>query len=119
MNVEHDRRRLLALEQELVQRLGRDIEGARDTQDDQSAAGDLAHVDELKEEYFELADTDSAILGQVRAALRRIDNGTFGRCVVDGCEIEPQRLLAVPWTPYCLKHQRQLEERLSARTPSL
>jgi hypothetical protein len=25
----------------------------------------------------------------------------------------------VPWTPYCLKHQRELEERAQIRTPSL
>jgi hypothetical protein len=25
----------------------------------------------------------------------------------------------VPWTPYCLKHQLELEERARIRTPSL
>jgi RNA polymerase-binding transcription factor DksA len=117
VNAEHNRRRLLALEQELLERLRREVETARNASDDQAAAGDLAHVDELKDEYFALAETDSAILAQVRAALGRIAAGTFGRCVVDGSEIESQRLQAVPWTPFCLEHQQQLEVRL--RAPSL
>jgi RNA polymerase-binding transcription factor DksA len=29
--------------------------------------------------------------------------------VVDGAPIEEKRLEAVPWTPYCLKHQQLLE----------
>ena len=119
MNTEDYRRRLRELEHELVERLGRNVETARDASDDQADAGDLAHVDELKDEYFTLAQTDSDILAQVRAALARINAGRFGRCVVDGGEIEPQRLQAVPWTPFCLKHQQQLEERLGLRTPSL
>jgi DnaK suppressor protein len=55
----------------------------------------------------------------VRAALTRIDDGTYGKCVVDGEPIGAKRLESVPWTPYCLKHQAELEERENIRTPSL
>ena len=119
MNIDDYRRRLLALERELVERLGEEVETARSAQSDQPDPGDLGQVDELKEEYFALAQTDSVILAQVRAALRRIDNGTYGRCVVDGEPIDEKRLESVPWTPYCLKHQLELEKRASRRTPSL
>ena len=119
MNTGHFRRRLLELERELVERLGAETETARDARDDQPDAGDLAHVDELKEEYFALAETDSAILAQVRTALRRIEDGTYGRCIVDGAPIDEKRLEAVPWTPYCLEHQAELEERARIRTPTL
>jgi DnaK suppressor protein len=119
VNIDHYKQRLLALEPELVERLGEEVATARDARDDQPAAGDLANVGELKEEYFALAQTDSAILAQVRAALERIDDGTYGRCVVDGEPIDEKRLESVPWTPYCLKHQSELEERARMRTPSL
>ena len=119
MNIDHYRRRLLELEQELEKRLAGEVETARNTHDDQPAVSDLAHVDELKDEYFALAETDSAVLAAVRAALRRIEDGTYGRCVVDGKPIGERRLESVPWTPYCLKHQAELEERASIRTPSL
>jgi DnaK suppressor protein len=55
----------------------------------------------------------------VRVALRRIEAGTYGRCIVDGEPIDEKRLEALPWTPYCLKHQTELEERAGTRTPSL
>ncbi len=49
----------------------------------------------------------SETLEQVRAALQRIEDGSFGKCVVCGREIEPARLKAVPWTPYCLEDQEK------------
>src|SRR5215510_3490016 len=119
MNIEHYRQRLLALERTLIERLGGELETARSAADDQADAGDLARVDELKEEYFALADTDTAILAQVRAALRRIEDGTYGKCLVDGRPIDEKRLESVPWTPYCLKHQLELEEQARTRTPTL
>jgi DnaK suppressor protein len=119
LNLDHFRRQLLDLEQELTRRLGQEVETARSSGDDQFDSGDLARVDEMKEEYFKLADTDSAILAQVRAALRRIDEGTYGTCGVDGEPIDPKRLESVPWTPYCVKHQLELEARDRVRTPLL
>jgi len=55
----------------------------------------------------------------VQAAILRIDDGTYGRCVVDGGPIDDKRLESPPWTPCCLKHQQELEERAPIRTPSL
>ena len=52
-------------------------------------------------------------------ALRRIADGTFGTCIVDRGPIEQQRLDAVPWTQYCLKHATRLEAAASARMPTL
>jgi DnaK suppressor protein len=50
-------------------------------------------------------DRESTLLRQVKAALRRIHDGTFGTCV--DCEetISPKRLTAVPWATRCLKCQ--------------
>src|SRR3954447_5904727 len=119
LDIDHFRQKLQELERDLVKRLGQDVDAARITSDDQFDPGDLAVVDELRDEYFALADTDSAILAQVRAALTRIDEGTYGQCLVDGEPIELKRLEFVPWTPYCLKHQQEREEHQRVRTPSL
>ena len=119
MNLEDYKRRLLKLEQDLEARLRNEVGTARDARDDQAETGDLAHLEELKDEYFALAQSDSAILAQVRAALARIEAGTYGTCEVDGGPIGEKRLESVPWTPYCLKHQAELEERARIRTPSL
>ena len=50
-------------------------------------------------------DRESTLLRQVKAALRRIHNGTFGTCI--DCEetISPKRLIAVPWAMRCIKCQ--------------
>jgi DnaK suppressor protein len=119
MNLEDYKQRRLQLERELVTRLRNAVGTARDASDDQAETGDLAHVEEMKDEYFALAQSDSAILAQVRAALARIEAGTYGQCEVDGGPIDERRLESVPWTPYCLKHQAELEDRAHLRTPSL
>ena len=50
-------------------------------------------------------DRESTLLRQVKAALRRIHNGTFGMCV--DCEeiISPKRITAVPWATRCIQCQ--------------
>lgn len=50
-------------------------------------------------------DRESQLLRNVRAALARIDEGTYGICVRCDEPISPKRLAAVPWTPFCIKCQ--------------
>jgi DnaK suppressor protein len=111
------RRRLQALEQEFSRKIRRQVGDALEPAERQPDPGDQTVIDELRDERFELAQTDSDILANVRAALSRIADGTFGRCLVDGGPIEEPRLEAVPWTPYCTKHQRQIEQAAGMRTP--
>jgi DnaK suppressor protein len=120
MNVEDYRRRLRELEVSLSRRTVRGRDAAR-AQAEQTVGdiGDASVADEAQTEAFTEAELDAAVLQQVQAALKRIDDGTFGRCVVDGGPIEEKRLQAVPWTPYCLKHQQLLEAAGRLRTPTL
>ena len=118
MNTERYRQRLLDMEQELIARINRSRAEAREQIDDSAGdVGDDGVSDELREEEFTEADLDSTTLTQVRDALKRIDEGTFGRCVVDGEPIDEKRLDAMPWTPYCVKHQ-QLREEAGRQTPA-
>jgi DnaK suppressor protein len=50
-------------------------------------------------------DRESGLLRQVRDALRRINDGTFGVCMHCEEDINPKRLAAVPWTQYCIQCQ--------------
>lgn len=120
MDVDNYKRRLLELEHRLSQRVTgeRDIARAQ-VPDSPGDAADASVVDESEGEDFTEADKDADVLNQVRGALQRIDQGTFGRCLVDGGPIEEKRLEAVPWAPYCLKHQQQLEAKQRTRTPTL
>jgi DnaK suppressor protein len=114
------KKRLLDLEKDLSRRAGREASLGRDqTADVSRDTGDAGVADEAASEDFTEAEGDAAVLQQVREALGRIDNGTFGQCVVDGGPIEPKRLDAIPWTPYCLKHQTALEAAAQPRMPTV
>jgi len=118
LDLDHFRSRLLDLEKELTRRLGHEVETARSSGDDQFDAGDLARVDEMKEEYFTLADTDSAILAQVRAALRRIDEGTYGTCGEETIAVPRDVDPVAGGLTVSLSSSRVLEAREGVRTPS-
>ena len=120
MNLDTYKRRLLAHERELLVRVERAMVSVREPHDGAAHdVGDDSSTGELKEEQFAEADADRIVLREVRDALRRIDNGTFGTCVVDGGSIEAERLDAMPWTPYCLGHQQLREGTGPPRPPTL
>jgi DnaK suppressor protein len=47
-------------------------------------------------------DSQAHLLRNVTAALRRIDDGSYGVCLECEEEINPKRLAAVPWTALCI-----------------
>ena len=120
MNIQHYKQRLLDLERTLSDRIGRETnQGRREFVDSAHDVGDASVADAMASEQFTEAEHGAVVLQQVRDALRRIANGTFGTCMADGGPIEEQRLEAVPWTPYCLKHATRIEAATSLRMPTL
>ena len=114
------KRRLLELERRLSAQTARGQDAARNQLlDTPGDAGDASVADESVSEDFTEAELDATVLQQVRDALGRIEEGTYGRCIVDDAPIEEKRLEAVPWTPYCRKHQALLEAASRRRTPTL
>lgn len=76
---------------------------------------------ELFERSKDLALEDKAEhrLEEMELALLRIESGEYGFCTVCGAPIPYQRLEAIPWTPYCIRHaeenpsfNRPVEEKL-------
>ena|SRR5579871_3819787 len=58
----------------------------------------------------QILDRGSAVARQLRAALERIDGGSYGLCVHCEQEIAAARLRAIPWAESCIRCQEQLEE---------
>jgi DnaK suppressor protein len=56
-------------------------------------------------------DRTSRLLRDVKAALMRIREGTYGVCLRCDQPISTVRLNAVPWTPFCIRCQQELDER--------
>ena len=64
-------------------------------------------------------DRESHLLRQVKAALRRIDDGSFGTCVECESAISPRRLAALPWALLCIQCQEAADRDRQERTESL
>ena len=72
-------------------------------------AGDLGTDVEEAMERQGLADESRRQVADIDSALARLDEGTWGRCVVCGNEIDGERLEARPQADRCREHQEQLE----------
>jgi DnaK suppressor protein len=111
MDTERFKRRLLAKERELVQEMASLQEEARDSDEPEVRdSTDDATSAQSTSEALEEDALASRTLTQVRDALKRIDDGTYGSCIVCGRQIEVARLEAVPWAAYCLKDQEKQDE---------
>jgi DnaK suppressor protein len=55
-----------------------------------------------------LRERNEQHLAQVEAALRRLDEGTFGNCTTCDRPIAPERLEAIPWAAHCIDCQRRV-----------
>ena len=96
----------------------------------QDAAGDLSsmpiHMADIGSDNFEqeftlsLLQNGEEVLIEIDAALKRIEEGTYGVC--EQCAQDPlkagkasatipkERLKAIPWTRHCVEHARLAEE---------
>jgi DnaK suppressor protein len=89
---------LAELERSARKRDGITIERSADLLEEIQAASERAlAVSNLDRGFNQLRST--------RAALRRIQEGSFGTCLHCDEDIHPKRLSAVPWAPFCIRCQ--------------
>ena len=60
--------------------------------------------------HFSLLATEQNALHEVEAALRRIEDGTYGVCEFTGMRIPIARLKAIPWTRYTAPVEAEFEK---------
>lgn len=123
VEIEQFRRKLELQRQEVVQFLRQLEEERRSLDSDRTQDPADQCVSSLsKESLFEQSSQRRTILRLVEAALRRIDDGSFGECAGCGEDIPVRRLHALPWTQFCIRCQEAIERevgtRLSVRTLS-
>ncbi len=108
MNIEHFKQRLLARERELIADIARFEDDARESRSAEVEDPiDQVTSSEMKAAGFQESTLAANTLKDVRDALRRIEDGSYGKCIDCDRPIEPARLEAVPWTPYCLADQEK------------
>ncbi|NHB77195.1 TraR/DksA family transcriptional regulator [Rhodobacter calidifons] len=94
--------RKAALQQRLVE-LGARLEAIEEELDSHHNPDweDLATEREGDEVLEATGQAGLAEITRIRAALRRIEEGTYGLCTRCGAPIAEARLDALPWTPHC------------------
>ena len=68
--------------------------------------GDMATVTYDRELDQGLEEGAAQTLQDIDAALKRIEDGTYGKCAVCGKDIGAERLRARPWATLCIDDQR-------------
>ena len=88
------------------------IEKAPDILDEVQLAGD-------RELAIRNLDREASLLRNVRAALSRAADGSYGICL--NCEeaIKPKRLEAVPWAAYCVRCQEAADQHQFAASETI
>jgi DnaK suppressor protein len=110
-------KKLLETKKEELERIVRN----RDAITIEKSADALDEVQHASERELAIRnlDRESNLLRNVRAALRRIDDGSFGTCLHCEEEISPKRVAAVPWAPFCIQCQEQADKAQEEGTESL
>jgi RNA polymerase-binding protein DksA len=70
---------------------------------------DVATVTFDRELDYSLEENEERLLAAIDAALKRIDDGTYGLCNTCAQPIGEERLEALPWTTQCIDCKRKEE----------
>lgn len=86
--------------------------GAREALAIGSSSDELDRTQDASDRDYAISslERNSDRLREVHSALGRIETGTFGIC--SGCdeEINPKRLAAIPWAPFCIVCQEAADQ---------
>lgn len=109
--IEHYKKLLLEKEQDLLGTIDRLTNEGRDAREAEVEDPiDRVTSSEGQAAAFQESSLEYRTLQEVRDALRRIDEGSYGTCEDCGRAIEPARLEAAPWTRYCREDQEKREQ---------
>jgi RNA polymerase-binding transcription factor DksA len=120
-SIDHDEARTLLLEeQERLQLIRNSLaQEPVDGNSERDALGEISFADQhpadVASETFEREKDVSILenvdeqLRDVEGALKRLDDGTYGRCEICGKDIGDERLRARPEARYCVDDQARVE----------
>ena len=110
------RERLLQERTQLLQRIA-EQRGGLVSRADMAADHDVRSLDDRaqamteRDDEFAMNEHETAELGDIEAALERMDAGTYGQCTDCGVTIAPARLQAYPTAKRCIDCQTVAEQR--------
>ena len=110
------RERLLHERTQLLQRIAQE-RGGLVSRADMAAEHDVRSFDDRaqaiseRNDEFAMNEHETAELGDIEAALERMEAGTYGQCTDCGVTISPARLNAYPTAKRCIDCQTVAEQR--------
>lgn len=105
--LEEERLRLLHASGRLERETGESVD---DATGELGGRGVDNHIGDMASETYDreleegLDEGVRDTLRQIDAALKRIEDGTYGTCEIGGEAIGVERLRAIPWTARCIDH---------------
>ncbi len=113
MEAAEARKRLDKRERDLLDDMERNQSEAREGTDrDTPEALERAVNLEGEDAALQRNNADFLELQDVRDAMERLDDGTFGKCIDCGKPIPEGRLEAIPWAKYCIDDQQRHDSAL-------
>jgi len=99
---------------ELLQEANKTVSGMTDLREHFPDPTDRASMESDRNFTLRIRDRERKLIGKIREALERLENGTFGICEECGEEISEKRLKARPVTTLCIdcKKKQENEEKV-------
>jgi RNA polymerase-binding transcription factor len=101
--------------QDAIDYLHSEHPGSLDEEVEEISAGSDNHLAETatatldRELDYSLEENSEQVLSEIDAALKRIEDGTYGICTKRGEQIPVERLEARPWASLCIDCAREAE----------
>lgn len=112
------RERLLQQRQEIMDMYKQDLRAGQESADDGTEdIVDRANNAYNRELMFSLSDGERNMVLQIEGALKRMEEGSYGRCANCGNPIHILRLEAVPYARFCINCQEMAEKGLLELEP--
>jgi DnaK suppressor protein len=103
--------KLLEMQQALVGQMEKTKSYSQDVGENEIRdTGDIASYSYSKEFTLELGENERNKLRLITAALRKMEEGAYGKCEECEEDIPFKRLELLPFTPYCVRCQAEQEK---------
>lgn len=110
--IEEQDRLIAAYRHDLATAQAIQVQGGEDVED-------LASIETDQNLLFAHSEQERKMLRLVEEALRRMDDGTYGICLMTGEPIPLDRLRQVPWARYVESVQERIERGEPAESPRM
>src|SRR5512143_2547183 len=94
----------------ILEEAGKTVKGMTNDGDSFPDPTDRANLETDRNFLLRIRDRERKLIGKIREALARIDDGTFGTCEECGEAISEERLKARPVTTLCIDCKTKAEE---------